>query len=104
MTNSAIKANNRNISHIDDFLGKIQKAFTSAADIVLKKNNLRRNKSNLKKCKQQKRCNVNYQQIRKKLNLLERILTKNLNNHFLRAQYSNLERRYKGTCEKEAKM
>ena len=104
MTNSTVKTNNKNISHIDDFSGKIQKAFTSAADIVLKKNNPRRNKSNLKKCKQQKRCNLNCQQTGKKLNLLGRIFTKNLNNHFLRAQYSNLKRRYKGTCKKEAKI
>ena len=52
VTNSIINTNNKNISDVDDFLGKIQDAFISAADIVLKKNF--RNKNNLKKCKQQK--------------------------------------------------
>ena len=42
----------KNISDINYFLGKIQNAFISAADIVIKKNFL--NKNNLKKCKQQK--------------------------------------------------
>ena len=39
--------------------------------------------------------------MRKNLNCLGRILTKNLNNHFLRGQYFNLKRRYKTTCKKE---
>ena len=36
MTNSIINTNDKRISEIDDFLGKIQSAFISAADIVLK--------------------------------------------------------------------
>ena len=36
MTNSIINTNNKRISEIDDFLGKIQNFFISAADIVLK--------------------------------------------------------------------
>ena len=39
--------------------------------------------------------------MRKNLNRLGRILTKNPNNHFLRGQYFNLKRRYKTTCKKE---
>ena len=37
MTNSIINTNNKRISEIDDFLGKIQSAFISAADIALKR-------------------------------------------------------------------
>ena len=37
----------------------------------------------------------------KNVNLLGRILTKTLNNHFLREQYFKLKRRYKATCKKE---
>ena len=99
MTKSIISTNNKNISNIDDFLGKIQNAFISAAGIVLKKNF--RNKNNLKKCKQQKWYNPNCQQMRKNLNRLGRIITKNPNNHFLRGQYFNLKRRYKATCKKQ---
>ena len=35
MANSVINTNNKNISDIDDFLGKIQNAFIFAADIAL---------------------------------------------------------------------
>ena len=52
VTDSIININNKNISDIDDFLGKIQNVFIFVADIVLKKNFRNRNK--LKKCKQQK--------------------------------------------------
>ena len=52
MTKSITNTSNKNIPNIDDILGKIQNAFISAADIVLKKNFC--NKNNLKKCKQQK--------------------------------------------------
>ena len=38
MTKSIIKKNNKNIPKIDDFLRKIQNAFISAANIVMKKN------------------------------------------------------------------
>ena len=38
MTNSIINTNNKRISEIDDFLGKTQSAFISAADIALKRN------------------------------------------------------------------
>ena len=99
MTKSIVNTNNKNIPNIDDFLGKISNAFISAADIVLKKHF--RNKNNLKKCKQQKWYNPNCQQMRKNLNQLGRILTKNPNNDFLRGQYFNLKRRYKATCKKE---
>ena len=62
------KAQSRNkegyqLYDFDDFLGKIQNTFISAADVVLKKNF--RNKNNLKKCKQQKWYNSNCQQMRK---------------------------------------
>ena len=43
--NTIINTNNKNISDIDDILEKIQNAFISAADIVLKKNF--QNKNNL---------------------------------------------------------
>ena len=39
--------------------------------------------------------------MRKNLNRLGRILTKNHNNHFLRVHYFNLKRRYKTTCKKK---
>ena len=39
--------------------------------------------------------------MRKSLNRLGGILTKNPNNHFLTEQYFNLKRRYKATCKKE---
>ena len=52
VTNSIINTNNKNISDTVNFLGKIQNAVTSAADLVLKNNFC--NKSNLRKCKQQK--------------------------------------------------
>ena len=65
MTKSITNTSNKNIPNIDDFLGKIQNAFISAADIVLKKNF--RNKSNLKKCKQQKWYNPNLSTNAKKL-------------------------------------
>ena len=52
MTNSINNTNNKNISEIEDFLGKISNAFISAADILMEKNFC--NKSNLKKCKRQK--------------------------------------------------
>ena len=45
--------------------------------------------------------NSNCQQMRKNLNRLGRILTKNPNNYFLRGQYFNLKRRYKSACKKE---
>ena len=45
--------------------------------------------------------NSNCQQLRKSLNQLGCILTKNPDNHFLRGQYFNLKRRYKATCKKE---
>ena len=37
VTNSIIDTNNKNISEIDDFLGKIKSVFISAADIALKR-------------------------------------------------------------------
>ena len=39
--------------------------------------------------------------MRKSLNRLGRILTKNPINHFLRAQHFNLKHRYKSACKKE---
>ena len=72
--------------------------FSSAADIALKKNF--RNKINLKKCNQKKWYNSNCEQMRKKLNQFGRIPTKSPDNHFLRGQYFNLNRRYKATCKK----
>ena len=54
VTNSINNTNNKNISHIEDFLGKI---FISVADTALKKNF--RNKNKLKKRKQQKWYNSN---------------------------------------------
>ena len=100
MTKSILNTNNKNIPKVDYFLGKIQNAFISAADIVLKMNFCNKNNS-LKKCKQIKWYKPNCQQMQKNLNLLGRILTKNHNNHFLRVQYFNLKRRYKTTCTKK---
>ena len=37
MTDSIINTNNKNISEIDEFLGKLQSVFISAADSVLKR-------------------------------------------------------------------
>ena len=66
VTKSIINTNNENIPNIDDFLGKFQNAVISEAYIVLKNNF--GNNNNLKKCKQQKWCNSNYQRMRKNLN------------------------------------
>ena len=52
VTGSLNNTNNKNISDIDNFLGKIQNTFIFAADIVLKTNFC--NKNNFEKCKQQK--------------------------------------------------
>ena len=66
MTNSIINTNNKRISEIDDFFGKIQSAFISAADIVLK--TIFVIKINWKKCKQQKWYNTIFQKMRRSLN------------------------------------